>query len=87
MLKALVFGMMGLLGLGIIATSSAQAAVVCNDAGDCWRVEREHKYPADARLHIYGDDWKWAEDEADRYRWREPGEGRGYYRDGVWVTF
>ncbi|ODA68725.1 hypothetical protein A7A08_00557 [Methyloligella halotolerans] len=88
MLKAVIFGALGLLGLAIIATSSAQAAVVCNGAGDCWRVKKQHTYPDAARVHIYGDDWAWDEAEADRYRWRDPGEGRGYYDgSGVWITF
>ncbi|MFD0987482.1 hypothetical protein [Methyloligella solikamskensis] len=87
MLKAIVLGATALLGMAIIVTSSAQAAVVCNEAGDCWRVKKKHDYPNRAQLHIYGDDWEWDQAQADRYRWRDPGEGRGYYRDGVWITF
>jgi hypothetical protein len=33
---------------------------------------------------IHPDNWKWG--DADHYKWREH-EGRGYWRDGVWVTF
>jgi len=87
MVKAVVLGAVALLGMAIIMTSSAHAAVVCNEAGDCWRVKEKHDYPPEVGLRIYGDDWAWDEAEADRYRWRDPGAGRGYYRDGVWITF
>jgi hypothetical protein len=29
------------------------------------------------------DDWRWKESE--RYRWREPGRGHGYWRRDAWV--
>jgi hypothetical protein len=32
---------------------------------------------------VYDDNWKWGEGE--KYRWREPGAGHGYYRGGVWI--
>lgn len=64
-------------------TSAASAAVVCNADGDCWRVKQKHEYPAGVNLNIYGDDWE----PGEGYRWREPGEGRGYYRGGVWIGF
>lgn len=77
-----------IVALSVLAISSgASAAVVCNADGDCWKVKEEHKYPPEASVQIYADDWTWPEAEADRYRWREPGEGRGYYRGGVWIGF
>jgi len=40
------------------------------------------------KLHTYEDDWKWADADRGKYRWREPGAGRGYHdRGGVWIGF
>ena len=55
--------------------------------GDCWKVKDKHMYPPEVNLRVYDDDWKWADNESAKYRWRDPGEGRGYYRGGVWVGF
>jgi len=77
-----------ILALSVLAfATAASAAVVCNGDGDCWKVKKKYDYPPEVGLHIYGDDWAWPEAEASRYRWREPGAGRGYYRGGVWVGF
>ena len=71
--------------VGSLALSaSASAAVVCNDEGDCWRVKEKYDYPADVEVNVYDDDWII---DTKKYKWREPGEGRGYWRGGVWVTF
>ena len=33
------------------------------------------------------DEWKWADNDHDKYRWREH-EGRGYWNPkGVWIGF
>ena len=63
--------------------TTASAAVVCNDEGDCWKVKKKHTYPSGVNLRIYGDDWV----PGEGYRWREAGEGPGYYRGGVWIGF
>src|SRR5262245_16447731 len=52
----------------------------------CWHAKQAYDYPPDVRLHVYGDDWKWADADVERYRWREH-EGRGYWRGGVWIGF
>jgi hypothetical protein len=71
--------------LGTLAlSSSASAAIVCNEEGDCWKVKEKHTYPPEVRLQVYEDDWVI---DKKKYRWREVGEGRGYWRGGVWVTF
>jgi hypothetical protein len=67
-----------------LTATGASAAVVCNDEGDCWKVKEKHAYPPNVGITVYDDDWKW---EGDKYRWREPGVGRGYYRGGVWIGF
>jgi hypothetical protein len=85
-MKYFVTPVAGLLGALLIATS-ANAAVVCNEAGDCWRVKEKHTYPSGVNVQIYDDDWEWDDADSDRYRWRDIGEGRGYWRDGVWINF
>jgi hypothetical protein len=75
-----------IVALGFVAlTTAASAAVVCNGEGDCWRVHKDYDYPHGAGIHVYGDDWRWA--DGAPYRWREPGAGRGFYRGGVWIGF
>ena len=83
------FGAAALAVLGTLALSTgASAAIVCNEEGDCWKVKERYQYPPDVKLEIYDDDWKWAEVDPPRYRWREPGVGRGYWgRGGVWIPF
>jgi hypothetical protein len=36
------------------------------------------------QLRIYGDDWKG--EPGVKFRWREPGHGHGYWRNGAWVV-
>jgi hypothetical protein len=71
--------------MAVMATS-ASAAVVCNEDGDCWRVKERYRYKPEFRLRVYEDDWKWADSDRGKYRWKE-GRGRGYYRSGVWIDF
>src|SRR5262245_53486468 len=67
-----------------MSPQTASAAVICNSDGDCWRVRGRPAYGPDLNLHIYDDNWRWRRGE--NYRWRNPGRGHGYYRDGVWIT-
>ena len=71
-----------------LSTMGASAYIVCNHEGDCWH--------SDVRVHAPGitfeyhpDDWYFHRDwDADRDRhWREWHRGRGYWRNGVWITF
>ena len=68
----------------LLGASSASAAVVCNDEGDCWRVKKRVEYRPELRLRIYDDDWKWREGE--KYRWREAHDDHGYWKGGVWIN-
>jgi hypothetical protein len=77
--KALVLGAAAL----TLCAASASAAVVCNEEGDCWRVSGEPRYEPSLKLRIMPNDWSWKEGE--RYRWREPGRGHGYWRSGTWI--
>jgi hypothetical protein len=70
--------------LTVTATPS-EAAIVCNRDGDCWRVRgRPNYYKPEFGLRVYGDNWRWRRGE--KYRFRDVGRGRGYYRDGVWIN-
>ena len=73
------------LSAGTLALSAgtASAAVVCNDDGDCWRVRGRPHYDSGLRLRVYEDSWRWGRGE--NYRWRDPGRGHGYWRDGIWL--
>jgi phosphate-selective porin len=80
------------------ATSTAASArTVCNAEGDCWHESSQYDYPATLGVRFYGDDYRTthhdmerandADHAKDHYTWREDHEGRGYYRQGVWVAF
>jgi hypothetical protein len=75
------------LAIPVVASTGATADVVCNEDGDCWKVKEKYEYRPELRLRIYSDDWKWADHEKDKYRWREAGKGRGYWSKGVWIEF
>ncbi|WP_072391647.1 hypothetical protein [Hyphomicrobium sp. CS1GBMeth3] len=77
---------LALAGTLVLMTTNANAAIVCNEEGDCWRVKERYEYKPEFRLHVYEDDWRWPDAEGHRYRWRE-GRGRGYWRNGVWIEF
>jgi hypothetical protein len=68
----------------VVSTAgTTSAAVICNEDGECWRVEGQPAYSEELRLRVHPDEWTWPLGE--RYRWLEPGVGAGYYRGGVWV--
>ena len=72
----------------VIALSStrASAEIVCNDDGDCWHTKTKHEYKPEFKVRVFPDDWKWSESEGKKYKWREH-DGRGYWRQGVWIEF
>jgi len=88
-LKTLVlgaaFGTAALIGMA----APASAYIACNREGDCWHTESRYSRP-DVRFDYHPDDWyfhrEWR-DHDDRYRWRAYREGRGYWRNGIWITF
>ncbi len=75
-----------LLGLGSLALTAgnASAAIVCNGAGYCWHVHHHYRYHPEWGVVVHPDNWRWGPSE--HYAWHEH-TGRGYWRDGVWVTF
>ena len=78
-----------LIGAGALAVTagSASAYVACNRDGDCWHTESRVRAPG-ARFDYHPDDWyfhqRW--DNDNRRHYRDYHEGRGYYRNGIWIT-
>jgi len=81
--KTLIAGLIGAGALAITATS-ASAYVVCNDRGTCWHTHDRYAYPTGFGITVHEDNWRWH--RHNYYHWREH-NGRGYWRNGVWVTF
>lgn len=81
--KTLTAALIGAGALALTATS-ASAYVVCNNAGECWHAHDRYSYPAGFGVTVHDDNWHWR--HHDRYRWHEH-DGRGYWRNGLWVTF
>ena len=69
-----------------LTATAASAAIVCNREGDCWHAKEQHNYRQEFGVTVYPDNWKWADHERDKYRWREH-EGRGYWHEGRWIEF
>ncbi len=68
-----------------LAASAASAEVVCNAQNECWHVRgRHYEYRPEWGVVVHPDNWRWSHDE--HYRWHEH-NGRGYWRDGVWIRF
>jgi len=67
----------------------AAAYVSCNSEGDCWHVDERYTRP-EVHFDYHPDDWyfhrHWDEDRDHHWR-SEYREGRGYWRNGVWITF
>ena len=80
LLRTILLTSVGALAL---TATTASAAVVCNQEGDCWRVAGEPRYEPGLNLRIQKDDWKWKEGE--KYRWRDAGKGHGHWHNGVWI--
>jgi hypothetical protein len=78
-----------LLGAGVLIASmnSASAYVVCNRWGECWRTPYRYHYAPGLRVRFYDDAWYRRHHWRNRYRWRSDHPGRGYWRNGVWITF
>ncbi|MGA7323469.1 MAG: hypothetical protein WBX25_03020 [Rhodomicrobium sp.] len=69
-----------------LTATAASAAIVCNREGDCWHAKERHNYRPEFGVTVYPDNWKWGDNERDKYRWREH-EGRGYWHQGSWIEF
>jgi hypothetical protein len=78
--KILIGAAMGM-AVAALPMTNAAAEIVCS--GDtCWHTHERYEYPADARIVVHPDNWRWGSSE--HYTWREH-EGRGYWRDQRWI--
>ena len=77
-----------LMGAGalVATTGAASARMVCNSEGDCWHTDGNYAYPGKG-YNRHNDDWYFHQTWNDQHHYREPHEGRGYYRSGVWIGF
>jgi hypothetical protein len=88
-IKTLVLG--AIVGVGALTAIAlpASAYIACNDYGDCWHTESHWRAPG-MRFEYHPDDWyfhrHWDEDR-DRHWRSDYHEGRGYWRNGIWITF
>jgi hypothetical protein len=67
-----------------LTTSAASAYIVCNANGVCWHTHHRYVYRPAFGLVVHPDTWHWG--PGRHYVWREH-HGRGYWRNGVWITF
>jgi hypothetical protein len=74
---------------GLAFTAPSASAYVACSGNECWHVDRRYHYAPGVVVVHHPDDWyfhhNWQADHT--YAWREHHEGRGYYRNGVWITF
>jgi len=79
------------MGVCLVAftVGTAQAYVVCNHEGDCWHTDSRYHYHNDVQVEVHPDVWYFHHDwdHDNQYHWRGHHEGRGYWKNGVWVTF
>lgn len=83
--KLCAAALLGATAVAVTATS-ASAWIACNREGECWHVKDRYAYRAEYGVVIHRDNWRWRDHDRDRYRWHEH-EGRGYWRNGVWISF
>jgi len=72
-------------GAGLLALSaaSASAAIVCSGPV-CWHTTSTYEYPAEARVIVHPDGWRWGPNEHFSFR-EHP--GRGYWREDRWIEW
>lgn len=87
-----VAALIGVAGVAA-STTPASARVVCNSDGDCWQTHARYQYPNELGVRYYND--RYASDRYRRHHWHDNrtwrdehhDRDRGYYRNGLWVTF
>jgi hypothetical protein len=83
-IRTLILGSIAGAGALVALAAPASAYIACNGAGDCWHTRDHYTYQPTFGITVHPNDWKWR--DSDHYRWHEHA-GRGYWRDGLWVTF
>ncbi|HUO91285.1 MAG TPA: hypothetical protein VMU22_00100 [Rhizomicrobium sp.] len=75
--------LLGVAAAAITATS-ASAWIACNREGECWHVHNRYAYRAEYGVVIHPDNWRWRRHE--HFVFHEH-EGRGYWHNGIWISF
>ena len=73
-------------GALVTTATTASADVACNGYGECWHVRDRLDYPPTLGIRFHDNRWGYAHRRGD-YHWRHDRYDRGYYRNGVWITF
>lgn len=82
MLKATIGTAAGGLVLAL-SSIAANAYIACVPLTlVCWHTTERYTYPAESKVVVHEDSWKW--EPSEKYTWREH-TGRGYWRDKEWV--
>ena len=85
-IKTALLGAVAGAGALVAVTLPASAYIACNREGDCWHTE-SRVAPPGVRFEFHPDDWYFHRHWDDgRMHYREYHEGRGYWRNGVWIT-
>ena len=85
-LRNLALGAAAASALALGAAIPAQAYISCNSDGDCWHTDVRVHAPG-VRFEYHPDDWYFHRHwDREREHWRDYHEGRGYWRNGVWIT-
>ena len=74
--------------IGGATATGASAFVYCDANAECWHSDAPGRYDPSLGIVTHPDDWYFHQHwDGDRdHRFREYHEGRGYWRDGIWVT-
>jgi hypothetical protein len=67
-----------------LTATSASAWIVCNRFGECWHTHVQYAFRPEFGVVVHPDGWRWGPGE--HFVWHEH-VGRGYWRNGVWITF
>ena len=65
----------------------AMAYVACNGAGECWHADGHPRYAPGLGIVTHPDDWYFHQRWDNARRFHDYHDGRGYWRNGVWITF
>jgi hypothetical protein len=85
-IRTALFGAVAVAGALVAVTLPASAYIVCNRDGDCWHTESRYAPPG-VHFEFHPDDWYFHRHWDDGHmRYRDYHEGRGYWRNGVWIT-
>jgi hypothetical protein len=92
LIPAMAIASLAFCGTMSVLIRPATAEIVCDrDGDDCWHVDHHYdRPPPGVHFEYHPDGWYFRHDwDRDRdHHWRhERQEHRGYWRNGLWITF